>query len=210
MRFLMLVIPGLGDVPLQSLGGRTPLAAATLPAFDRLATRGRLGTVQLARARARAGSVVGLPALLGYDDPSLDLRRGPLEAAGLGIALAPADLALRLNFVSTFRGTLADTRAGHVSDREAGLLLDALRRIDPGPLALRLHAGRGYRHLMVIERGASLDLATVPPQVVLGRPLAEAMPRGRDAAPLARFLEEAARILPGHEVNRVRIDLGEN
>jgi 2,3-bisphosphoglycerate-independent phosphoglycerate mutase len=97
-----------------------------------------------------------------------------------------------------------------VSEQEAVLLLDALRSIDLGGFPLKLHQGAGYRHLAVIENGARMEIATVAPQEVLGRPLRENLPRGRDAAPLVRFLEEAARILPGHEVNRVRVDLGEN
>lgn len=210
MRLLMVVVPGLADRALAALGAKTPLEVAVHPMLDRLATRGRLGTVELQRGGARSGSVRGMPALLGYDADSLDLRRGPLEAAGLDVALAPDDLALRLHFVSTFEGRLADARAGHVTDAEAALLLDALRRIDVGALPLRLHAGAGYRHLAIVAGGARLELETEAPHEVVGSPLEQHWPRGRDAAPFARFLAEAARILPGHEVNRVRVDLGEN
>jgi 2,3-bisphosphoglycerate-independent phosphoglycerate mutase len=211
VRLLMLVLPGLADAPLAALSGRTPLEVAGHGALDRLATRGRLGTVELETGggATQNGSIVGLPALLGMADVP-KLRRGPLEAAGLGIPLDPDDVALRLNFVSTFDGALADTRAGHVSDQEAVLLLNALRAIDLGGFPLELHQGAGYRHLAIVENGARMEFATVPPQEVLGRPLRDHLPRGRDAAPLVHFLEEAARILPGHEVNRVRVDLGEN
>src|SRR6185503_20797962 len=157
-----------------------------------------------------AASVVGIPALLGYDAVQLDLKRGPLEAAGLGVELEPDDLALRLNLVSTFDGVLVDTRAGHVSDQEAALLLAVLREIDLGGFPLELHAGAGYRHLAVVRGGAKLDVTTVPPHEVLGKRLADHRPRGRDAGPLVRFLEEAARRLAVHEVNRVRVDLREN
>jgi 2,3-bisphosphoglycerate-independent phosphoglycerate mutase len=209
VRRIMLVLPGLADAPLSSLGGRTPLAFANHPALDRLASRGRLGTVELDEG-GNAGSIVGLPALLGLDARALELRRGPLEATGLGVALGADALAFRLNFLSTFDGTLADTRAGHVTDPEAALLLAALRKIDLGAFPLVLHAGAGYRHLAVVDPGAQLDVATVPPQELLGRPLRDHLPTGRDAAPLAKFVEEAARLLPGNEVNRVRVDLGEN
>jgi 2,3-bisphosphoglycerate-independent phosphoglycerate mutase len=224
VRLLTLVLPGLADAPLAALSGKTPLEVAGHAALDRLASRGRLGTVLiegrsegrvegLANGRAaeapRSGSIVGLPALLGIGGIA-KLRRGPLEAVGLGVRLGPDDLALRLNFVSTFDGRLADTRAGHVSDQEAALLLGALQAIELGGFPLRLHAGAGYRHLAVIAGGAKLELSTIAPQEVLGRPLREHLPRGRDAAPLVKFLEEAARVLKGHEVNRVRVDLGEN
>ena len=216
VRLLTLVLPGLADAPLAALSGKTPLEVAGHPSLDRLASRGRLGTVRIegngegrAAGSAGSGSIVGLPALLGIAGIP-KLRRGPLEAAGLGVALRPDDLALRLNFVSTFDGALADTRAGHVSDQEAALLLDSLRKIDLGGLPMKLHAGAGYRHLAILDGGARLDLSTVAPQEVIGRPLRDHWPRGRDAAPLVRFLEAAAGVLKGHEVNRVRVDLGEN
>jgi 2,3-bisphosphoglycerate-independent phosphoglycerate mutase len=210
VRLLSIVLPGLPDRRLDALSGSTPLEVARHEALDRLAARGQLALVELGGAGTRGGSVHGLPSLLGYDPARIELRRGPLEAAGLGVELAPGDLALRLNFVSTDGRALADTRAGHVSDREAALLLDDLRRIDLRSFPLRLHAGSGYRHLAVTAGGARLDLRTEPPQSVLGLPLRDHWPAGRDAAPLVDFLEAAARVLPGHEVNRVRVDLGEN
>ena len=210
MRAVMIVVPGLAEQPLAALGGKTPLDAAAHPALDALATLGRIGTVDLSAPGASPGAVTGLPALLGFDAALLDLKRGPLEAVGLGVALALDDLALRLNFVSTCEGTLADTRAGHVSDREAALLLEALRAPDVLPAGWQLIAGAGYRHLLVIPGGAALDLHTVPPHAVLGQPLAAHLPSGRDSMPLRGFLESAFARLRAHEVNRVRLDLGEN
>ncbi|MSR46841.1 MAG: hypothetical protein EXS13_07240, partial [Planctomycetes bacterium] len=103
-----------------------------------------------------------------------------------------------------------DTRAGHVSDREAELLLAALRAPDVLPPGWKLIAGAGYRHLLVIPGGASLDIQTVPPHAVLGQPLAAHLPSGRDSMPLRSFVEAAFARLRAHEVNRVRLDLGEN
>jgi len=210
VRAVMVVVPGLAERPLAALDGKTPLDVADHPALDALATRGRLGSVDLTAHGASPAAVTGLPALLGWDAAELDLRRGPLEAAGLGVKLEPDDLALRLNFVTTFEGTMADTRAGHVSAREAELLLAALRAPDLLPSGWRLIAGAGYRHLLVIPRGSALQIETVPPHVVLGQPLAAHLPHGRDAMALRNFIEGAFARLCAHEVNRVRLDLGEN
>lgn len=209
MRHVLLVIPGMSDAELGALQGRTPLEAARTPFLDEFAGSGRLGSLWFPEVGVPSGSVVGIPALLGYDARALALRRGPLEAAGLGIGLHPRDVALRLNFISTFRGTLADTRAGHVSDREARVLLQALRRIETS-LDIEIYLGSGYRHLLVIRGGAGLEFATIPPQEVLGRSLRDFYPSGRDAEPLIKFLDAAARLLKEHDVNAVRIDLGEN
>jgi 2,3-bisphosphoglycerate-independent phosphoglycerate mutase len=206
---LALIVPGLSDGTLRALKDRTPLEAAELPAFDRLASRGRMGTAQVIPGGVPSGSVVGLPALLGYDVRKLTLRRGPLEAHGLGVPIEPGDLVFRLNFVSTFRGTMADTRAGHVSHREAMVLLEALKRI-PSSLHPRLHVGLGYRHLWVVPGGADLEVSTVPPHQVVGQPLKDFRPYGRDAGRFVEYLEDARQVLADHDVNRVRIDLGEN
>jgi 2,3-bisphosphoglycerate-independent phosphoglycerate mutase len=199
----------MSDVPLEALDGRTPLQVAEVPALDALSAKGRMGRVKVVPAEIPTGSVVGVPALLGYDAVGLALRRGPLEAAGLGVPLKHGDVALRLNFVSTFRETMADTRAGHVSDREARVLLEALKRISVD-LPRTLHLGAGYRHLLVLQDAADLEFGTVPPQEVLGHRLGDFYPVGRDAEPLVQFLEAAEEVLRDHDVNRVRVDLGEN
>ncbi len=209
MKYVIVVIPGMADLPLTALGGRTPLEAASTPHLDRLAARGRFGTVQIVPDDAPQGSVIGLPALMGYDPLQWTLKRGPLEAAGMGIAVGRDDLVMRLNFISTFRGTMADTRAGHIADREAQVLLESLRSIKT-PLDLSIHIGLGYRHLMVVHGGAPLEVGTIPPQEVLGHPLRDFYPFGRDAQPFARFLDDSAAILAPHDINRVRVDLGEN
>ncbi len=209
MRAIALIVPGLSDVSLRALEGQTPLQKAAVPALDRLAHRGRLGTAQVIPADSPQGSVVGLPALLGFEQPSSSLRRGPLEAYGLGVEVAPEDLVMRLNFVSTFRGTMADTRAGHVSTREALVLLEALRRI-PTPLNPRLAVGSGYRHLFVVPGGSSLEVGCIPPHDAVGQPLQDFRPFGKDADAFVSFLDAAHEVLKDHDVNRVRIDLGEN
>jgi 2,3-bisphosphoglycerate-independent phosphoglycerate mutase len=209
MRYVVVVVPGLSDAPLGALDGKTPLEVAAIPNLDQLAERGRIGSVQIPMEGVPTGAVVGVPWLLGYDAPRLALRRGPLEAAGLGVPLKARDLALRLNFVSTFRGTMADTRAGHVSDREARVLLQALKRIETS-LDVEIYFGSGYRHLLVVRGGAGLEFGTVPPGEMIGQPLRDYYPFGRDAEPFVRFLDTASALLAEHDVNAVRIDLGEN
>ncbi|MFP5212733.1 MAG: phosphoglycerate mutase, partial [Acidobacteriota bacterium] len=42
-RYIILVGDGMGDYPLDELGGKTPLEHARTPNIDRLMRRGRLG-----------------------------------------------------------------------------------------------------------------------------------------------------------------------
>ncbi len=50
---LMLIIDGLGDRPIDELGGLTPLEAANTPCFDSLARNGITATVRSARDEPR-------------------------------------------------------------------------------------------------------------------------------------------------------------
>ena len=51
VKYLVLVPDGCADEPIEELGGRTPLAAASMPNLARLAARGEVG-----RAAASIGA----------------------------------------------------------------------------------------------------------------------------------------------------------
>jgi 2,3-bisphosphoglycerate-independent phosphoglycerate mutase len=165
-----------------------------------------------------ACSGVAVLSVLGCDPRRTDATRGGLEAAGMGVELGPDDLAFRMNFVSTFRGHLVDFNAGHIGGVEARLLVEALQERVGGPLpgptgrglTAEFHPGLGYRNLLVIRGGRRLQVETVPPQEVQGQALADYQPYGPDAPLLSGLIERATEVLASHDVNRVRVDLGEN
>jgi 2,3-bisphosphoglycerate-independent phosphoglycerate mutase len=206
MKALILLATGIADDP---RGGPTPLEKASTPHLDRIADEGRLGLVRFAPTYERDTAAVALASVLGYDSRRDRVARGVAEAAGMGVELRPDDLALRLNFVSTWQDRLADFRAGHIGRVEARLLIEALSAefADEG---IRFHSGRGYRNLMVIPGGRGLQFETIPPQEVVGQPHADHVPYGPDAARLAEIVRRCRAVLANHDVNRVRLDLGEN
>ena len=209
MKTLILLPTGIADVPVAALGGATPLEEAHTPNLDRLARGARVGLVRFVPEGLRDGSDAAVLSVLGYDPRTADAGRGALEAAGLGVPLAPDDLALRMNFVSTFRGDLIDFNAGHIASVEARLLVEALQA-ELGGDRYSFHPGVGYRNLLVIHGGADLDLVTVPPQDVQGAPFTEHHPTGSDGPELVALMDAAADVLASHDVNRVRVDLREN
>lgn len=209
MKTFILLPTGIADLPVAALDGQTPLAAAHAPALDRLAQGARLGLVRQVPAGMRNGSDVAVLSVLGYDPQRTPVSRGGVEAAGMGVELGPGDLALRLNFVSTFRGHLVDFSAGHIGNVDAHLLIEALQR-ELGGARFSFHAGLGYRNLLVVHGGRGLRLETVPPQEVQGHAIADYLPYGPDAAELVELCARAEAVLAAHDVNRVRVDLGEN
>lgn len=122
---VVLILDGLGDQPVEALGGRTPLEAASTPNLDSMASRGRIGLVDpleegvTPNTHSGVGMVFGLrPAQSGR------LRRGPVEAAGAGLALRPGDIAFRANLATLEdrggRLYVADRRSGRVTGDAAG------------------------------------------------------------------------------------------
>lgn len=209
MKSVVVILSGVADVPSAALSGRTALQAAEKAAIDALARSGRVGAVQTVPAGLAPGSDVALLSLLGYDPNAHPLRRGPLEAAGAGIEVSPDDLVLRGNLVTADGDAIVDLTAGRVSTGEAEVLLGDLRAA-LGDEKVRIHPVSGYRFLLVIEGGRALRVTTSPPHSALGRSLRAAYPAGEEGGRVGRILDRAAEVLGAHEVNQVRVDLGEN
>jgi len=209
MKFFVLVPDGLADDPREELGGKTPVEAASTPNLDRIACAGRVGQVKLIPRGMPCGSDVANLAVLGYDPEKHYTGRAPLEAASLGIRLGPDDWALRANLVTVSDGTMADYAAGHISTREATIIIDLLNE-KLGTEDVSFHPGVSYRNLLILRNRPKFRVKTVPPHDILGKPVAPHLPARADGKMLRKLMEEAAGLLAGHEVNRVRLELHEN
>ena len=113
----LLIIDGLGDLPVPELDGKTPLEAAYTPVLDRLASGGLYGLVdpiipgEIPNTHSGAGMLLGL-----LPEQAGRLKRGPVEASGAGRVLKAGEIAIRANFATL------ETRdeALWVTDRRAG------------------------------------------------------------------------------------------
>ena len=99
MKYVVLVPDGAADLPLDDLGGRTPLEAAKTPNLDRLASEGIVGLVNMIPPERHPGSDVGNLEIFGYDSRKYYTGRAPLEAASMGVKLGPDDVAFRMNTI---------------------------------------------------------------------------------------------------------------
>ncbi len=148
-------------------------------------------------------------AVLGCDPNVCYTGRGPLEAASMGITLAPAETAFRCNLV-----TLGDDRnpimedftAGHISSEEARQLIVDLDRT-VGSNQFRFHAGVGYRHLLVWTAGGA-DLVATPPHDIIGKLYEPYLPSGQDADQIISLIRRSREFLADHPVNRQRLSEG--
>mgnify|MGYP005849283891 CR=1 FL=1 len=197
MKYLIMVGDGMADRPVDELGGRTPLEAAHTPHLDFLAREGALGLVRNIPEDMPCGSDVANMSILGYDPRIYYTGRSPLEAASIGVHLAPDEVAFRCNLVTldfTDSGpVMADYSAGHISTEAAAPLIEILDR-ELGDDCISFHAGFQYRHLMVWKGGEN-GMETTPPHDITGRPIRDYLPKGPGAEKLIELIERSHQIL---------------
>jgi 2,3-bisphosphoglycerate-independent phosphoglycerate mutase len=212
MKYIFIVPDGAADYPSEILGGKTALEAADKPFMDSLARKGSLGRVKTVPSGFIPASDVANLSLLGYEPEKYYCGRGPLEAANLGIDLEEGDLAFRCNLVTESEGKLLDYSAGHISDREAKILMEYVNK-NLGTDEIQFFPGKSYRHLMVYRNGAKFSLDKLnfsAPHDIMGRPVKKYLPSGKDSERIITLMNRSKEILKDHEINKVRIDLGEN
>ncbi len=213
---LILIQDGVGDLPIESLGGQTPLEAAHTPCMDQLIERGIGGLMHILDPGVPVGTDVGHLALFGQDPTGEGYRRGPMEAHGIGLDLLPGEIALRFNFATLdAEGRLVDRRAGRIS--QTSELIDCLNQtIQAGDDArARFHAATGHRGVLTIRgEGLSHRISDTDPGDDGGSSILEAVPldsgdaAARSARALNRIVRQARQALADHPLNRLRISRG--
>jgi 2,3-bisphosphoglycerate-independent phosphoglycerate mutase len=207
-KYVIIVPDGAADEPLEELGGKTPFEAAETPNMDRISTEGRQGLVRTVPEGFEPGSDVAQMSLLGYDPARYYTGRASIEAAAQGIRLGPEDWVFRCNLVTIADGLMVDHSAGHISTEEASTLIRELQAHITDE-RVSLHTGVSYRHLLVF-RGMEFDVRTYGPHDHIGTPVEKILPRGKGADLLIQLINQSQQLFAGHDVNRVRQDLGEN
>ena len=210
MKYIILQGDGMADYPIESLGGRTPLEAARTPNMDWLAQRGVFGLAHVIPKGFPPGSDVGNMSIMGYDPAVYHTGRSPLEAASMGVALGPTDIAFRCNLV-TLCGSGSDTKmedftSGHISTEEAAEIIRDLGR-QLGGDGIEFFPGVSYRHLMVWRDGQE-RMETTPPHDITDRKTAAYMPKGDGAERLLQLMSASQATLANHPVNKKRVAEG--
>ena len=213
-KYALIIPDGCADEPIEALGGRTPLQAAHIPHMDQVALGGRLGRARTVPHGFTPASDVAMMSLFGYDPNRYYTGRAPLEAAAMDIELGPADWAFRCNLVTVSDAVMVDFSAGHISSEEARVLIAQCQEV-LGEDTRQFFPGVSYRHLLVLryepgECPFGDDLATTPPHDLTGKEVVEELPRGAGSELLRDMMFRSQKFLPRHEVNRMRVELGEN
>jgi len=157
---IVVVLDGLGDLPVRQLGEKTPLEAAYTPNLDFLATRGKMGYIYPVSPGYSPSSRESLVSLFG--NKLSTSTTGQLEAIGTGVELSKGDLALRVNLATIDNyenGLIQDRRALRtLLTSEAKTLSKAINKIN-FPYAFEFIPTVGHRGLLIL-RGDYSDKIT--------------------------------------------------
>jgi 2,3-bisphosphoglycerate-independent phosphoglycerate mutase len=190
MKYVVCVPDGCADEPIDALGGRTPLEAASMPTLAKLAARGEVGRAAVIPTGLPPGSDVGNMSILGYDPALFHTGRAPIEAAALGLRLRPDQVAYRCNLVTIGAdGTMVDFAGGHPSSEAAAVAVAAL----DGD-GVSFHPGVQYRHI-VVAPAAWADAECTPPHDLSDKPAV--WPTGPAAARLKTLMDGSREVLAG-------------
>ncbi len=208
MKYIMLIPDGMADLPMDELGGQTPMQAAHTPNFDALAEKSLVGSVLTVPPGMYPGSDVANMDLLGFDPRRYYTGRGPIEALAMGVPLDAGDVAFRCSLVTSDGTTLIDNSSGHIMTEESRPLIELLEK-RLGSDKRKFFPGVQYRHIMA-ERNGSIDLQTIAPHDFVGKPLAGHWPEGAGAERLKQLMYDSLELLDGHPINVKRREEGKN
>ncbi len=229
LKLIYIVIDGMGDLPIEELGNKTPLEAAETPHMDYLAKKGVTGLMYTVGEGIAPESDAAVFSILGYDPFKYHLSRGVVEAIGGGLSVKNGDLALRCNFATLGPGNvIIDRRVGrNLTTEEAVELSKAINeevKLESYPAEFEFKSTIGHRCVLVIrskEKPLSSNITNTDPAYYRVKEISVAKPsvemalkkcepmdeteEARIAANLVNeFTEKSHLVLEEHEVNKRR------
>ena len=213
MKYVVVLGDGMADLPIESIGGKTPLDVANKPNIDMLAKVSEIGLVKTVADGMKPGSDVANLSVLGYDSAIYYSGRSPLEAVSIGVDFTPNDVTYRTNLV-TLKGDklsdciMQDYSAGEITTEEARELILAVEK-ELGASGVHFFPGISYRHcLLLTNTTTGADLT--PPHDISGKVVGDYLPKGEHSELLISLIEKARPILENHSINKDRIKRGLN
>ncbi|KZX16994.1 2,3-bisphosphoglycerate-independent phosphoglycerate mutase [Methanobrevibacter cuticularis] len=218
MKYVVLIGDGMSDYPLDELGGKTPLQIANIPNIDRLTLTGRAGLLENVPRNLEPASDVANMSIFGYDPQKYYSGRGPLEAGSMGVKMLEDDVAFRCNLITEENGKIADFTAGHISSKEAAIIIEDLNKhFKEGTF----YPGISYRHLFMSNDKNLVNLRTTPPHDIVGEDIENYTNWEEDnclgsnndnkgSIAIKNIMMESQKILKDHPINQERIAKEQN
>ncbi len=233
MKLLFVAIDGMGDLPIEALGNKTPLEAAETPNLDFLAKKGKTGLLYSVKKGVAPQSDVAVISLLGYDPFIYSTGRGVIETAGIGLKMNDGDLALRCNFATLGDGkTILDRRVGRsLTTEEASELTEVVNKevkLESYPATFEFKNTLGHRAVLLFKSKAKplsslitnsdpaykiingIGVAQTNVEMVLkpSEPMDETEAAKVSAGLVNEFIEKSHAIWDNHPINQKRAKQG--
>ena len=211
MKYIIVLGDGMADEPIESLGGKTPLACAKTPAMDELSKKGEIGLVHTIPDGMKPGSDTANLSVLGYDPKIYYSGRSPLEALSIGVPMKDTDVALRCNIVTISdddvpfeEKTIIDHSSSEISTEDCAVLLNEVKKELEND-EYKFYVGTSYRHCLIWDKGEVVEL--VQPHDVLEQKIGPNLPEN----PVFRsMMKKSYEILKDHPINIERKKKGLN
>ncbi len=211
MKYVVVLGDGMADMPIEALGGKTPLAYAKTPVMDKLSKLSEIGMVHTIPEGMSPGSDTANLSVLGYDPKVYYSGRSPLEALSIGVPMKESDVALRCNIVTISEEdvpfeekTIIDHSSSEISTEDCAVLLKEVMK-ELASETYQFYVGTSYRHCLIWDNGSVVPLT--PPHDVLGRVIGEYLPQD---AVLREMMKKSYDILVNHPINVERKKQGLN
>ena len=211
MKYVIVLTDGCADLPVESLGGKTPLEKSNTPNMDEFASDGQLYLVKTVPDGMKPGSDVANLSVMGYNPHDCYTGRSPLEAASIGVDIKDNQTTFRANLV-TLSGednyedkTMLDYSSGEITTEEStALMLEIEKQL--GEDGIHFFPGISYRHLFVWD-DAPEKFSLTPPHDISDRKISDYLPSDEKILDL---MKKSEKILKDHPVNKKRIAEGKN
>ena len=211
MKYVVVLGDGMADEPIESLGGKTPIAYAETPNLDTLSKKSEIGMVHTIPDGMNPGSDTANLSVIGYDPKIYYSGRSPLEALSIGVPMKDTDVALRCNIVTISEEdvpfsekTIIDHSSSEISTEDCAVLLKAVME-ELANEEFQFYVGTSYRHCLIWDKGEVISLT--PPHDVLGQVIGQYLPKEEV---FRKMMERSHEILVNHPLNIERKKQGLN
>ncbi len=214
MKYIVILGDGMADYRVKELSDKTPLEYAKKPNIDELASKGICGLVRTVPKGMPPGSDTANLSAMGYDPKVFYSGRSPLEAVSMGIELDLTDVTYRCNTVTLsddedfYDCTMIDHSCDEISTEESSIIIKDMNEVFKTDM-MNIYTGISYRHCLVMNEAKDGADAT-PPHDILGRKIAEYLPKGQNSEVLLDMTLRSFELLKNHPVNISRKERGLN
>ncbi len=205
MKYIVMLGDGMADLPIASLGKKTPLEAANKPVMDYLASKGINGIVDTVPEGMVPESDTANLAVMGYDPRIYSKGRSPLEAASMGIAMNDDETAIRANIVALGGDgeyedlTMLDHSSDEIPTEEARVLIEAVQERF-GNDFMRFYCGISYRHCLIWKNCPEFNDFSRPHDII-GRRVGDYLPESESSRPMRELMKASYEFLNNHPLN---------